>query len=286
MGRLKFTHMKAIKSIFIVLLILPAFIFAQEIKVMSFNIRLDVQSDGENRWDLRKDKVAGLMNYYEADFIGGQEVTHPQLTYLLENLKGYDFVGAGRDDGKTKGEYSPVFYKSNAYDLIQGGTFWLSPTPDSISKGWDAALNRVCSYGLFKHKKSKKMIWVFNTHFDHIGEEARKNSAKLIFEQIKKYNRKNYPVVLMGDLNLKPETEPVRYLKSVMKYARDFSEQAAFGPEATWNAFAFGKIPEGCIDYIFVNDSFRVKKYATITDSFNNRYYSDHFPVMSIIEIK
>ena len=280
--------MKAIKSIFIVLLIMPAFLLAQqEIKVMSFNIRLDVQSDGENRWDLRKDKVAGLMNYYEADFIGGQEVTHPQLTYLLENLKGYDFVGAGRDDGKTKGEYSPVFYKSNAYDLIQGGTFWLSPTPDSISKGWDAALNRVCSYGLFKHKKSKKFIWVFNTHFDHIGEEARKNSAKLIFEQIKKYNKKNYPVVLMGDLNLKPESEPVQFLRSNLKYGRDVSVQPAFGPADTWNGFKFDQVPNGCIDYIFVNDKkLTVKKYATITDSFDKKYYSDHFPVMATLELK
>jgi endonuclease/exonuclease/phosphatase family metal-dependent hydrolase len=275
------------KLLFLYLAFAPLFLLAQkDIKVMSFNIRLDNAGDGENQWNLRKEKVAGLMNFYEADFIGGQEVLHQQLTFLLENLKNYDFVGAGRDDGKTKGEYSPVFYKKDKYKLIKGGTFWLSPTPDSISKGWDAALNRVCSYGLFQDKKSKQFIYVFNTHFDHIGQEARKQSAKLIYEKIRQYNTRNYPVVMMGDLNLKPDTEPVQYLMSMMKYARANSEQAPHGNADTWNAFQFDKKPEGCIDYIFVNDKLKVKKFATITDSFDKKYYSDHFPILSVLEEK
>ncbi len=274
------------KLLFLILAAAPLFLFAQEIKVMSFNIRLDNAGDGENQWNLRKERVAGLMNFYEADFIGGQEVLHQQLTFLQQNLNNYDFVGAGRDDGKTKGEYSPVFYKKDKYKLIKGGTFWLSPTPDSISKGWDAALNRVCSYGLFQNRKTKKFIYVFNTHFDHIGQEARKQSAKLIYDRIQQYNTKNYPVVMMGDLNLKPDTEPVQYLMSVMKYARANSEQTPHGNADTWNAFQFDKKPEGCIDYIFVNDKLKVKKFATITDSFDKKYYSDHFPILAVVEVK
>ena len=156
----------------------------QQIKVMSYNIRLDVASDGENRWDARKDKVAGLMNYYEADFIGGQEVQHHQLQYLLTQLTKYNYIGVGRDDGKEAGEYSCIFYNKEKFTVMQQATFWLSQTPDSVSFGWNAAYRRVCTYGLFQSKKTKQMLWVFNTHFDHIGDTARLESAKLIREQI------------------------------------------------------------------------------------------------------
>src|ERR1700754_3785778 len=131
-----------------------------EIKVMSYNIRLDLKSDGDNWWEKRKDKLAGLVNYYEADFVGLQEVVHNQLLYLKDSLLGYDFIGVGRDDGKEAGEYSCIFYKKDKYTLIQQSTFWLSPTPDVPSKGWDAALNRVSTYGLFRHNKTKKFVWI------------------------------------------------------------------------------------------------------------------------------
>ncbi|HMI78382.1 MAG TPA: endonuclease/exonuclease/phosphatase family protein, partial [Ferruginibacter sp.] len=132
--------MKRKHTIAFIFFIVPLFSFSQqEIKIMSYNIRLDVASDGENRWDLRKDKVAGLMNYYEADFIGAQEVQHHQLKYLLENLNGYSHIGVGRDDGKEKGEYSCIFYNNEKFKVIQQSTFWLSPTPDSVSFGWNAA---------------------------------------------------------------------------------------------------------------------------------------------------
>ena len=185
------------------------FVSAQtEIKVMSYNIRLDVKSDGENQWEKRKDKVAGLMNYYEPDFIGGQEVQHHQLTYLLENLKGYNYIGVGRDDGKEAGEYSCIFYKKDKFNVLQQSTFWLSPTPDTVSKGWDAAIVRVCTYGLFKNKKTKQLFWVFNTHFDHVGKVARLESAKLIIKKMQELNTKNYPIIFSGDFNSRPEAEP------------------------------------------------------------------------------
>ncbi len=261
----------------------------QEIKVMSYNIRLDVASDGENRWDARKDKVAGLMNYYNADFIGAQEVQHHQLQYLLSQLKGYSSIGVGRDDGKEAGEYSCVFYNKDKFELIKSSTFWLSATPDSVSMGWDAACRRVCTYGLFKLKKTGELLWAFNTHFDHMGVTARIESAKLITEKIKALAAdKNYPVVLTGDFNSKPDEAPAKYMAGNFINARRNSRQPAYGPDDTWNAFKFSQKPDGCIDYIFIsnNKNWSVKKFATITDSYDMKYPSDHFPVQATLELK
>ncbi|MBM3416922.1 MAG: endonuclease/exonuclease/phosphatase family protein [Bacteroidetes bacterium] len=274
-------------SLIIYFLAITLFAVSQaEVKVMSYNIRLDVKSDGENQWDKRKDKVAGLMNYYEADFIGGQEVQHHQLQYLLQNLNGYSYIGVGRDDGKEAGEYSCIFFKKNKYGLLQQSTFWLSPTPDTVSKGWDAAIVRICTYGLFKDKKTKQRFWVFNTHFDHIGDTARLKSAKLIIRKIKELNTKNFPVVFTGDFNSKPEDEPSQYMTSQMQNSRSISK-LVYGPADTWNAFKFTEKPNGCIDYIFVSNDNRieVRKFATITDSYDMKYPSDHFPVLATITI-
>ena len=260
---------------------------AQEIKLMSYNIRLDVASDGENRWDARKDKVAGLMNYYEADFIGAQEVQHHQLKYLSENLEGYAYIGVGRDDGKEAGEYSCIFYKKEKFEAVVQSTFWLSPTPDSVSFGWDAVCRRVCTYGLFREKTKNTLFWVFNTHLDHIGQTARLESVKLINRKINQYNFKNSPVILMGDFNSKPGDAPERYTDSLMKNARNASLSPAYGPADTWNAFKFNTKPEGCIDYIFTSPGKKISvlKFATITDSYDMKYPSDHFPVMATIKM-
>jgi len=264
-------------------LLLPA---QTAVKMMSFNIRLDVASDGENRWDARKDKVAGLINYYEPDFAGGQEVQHHQLQYLLNNLQGYGYIGVGRDDGKTDGEYSCIFYKKDKYKLIQQSTFWLSPTPDSVSFGWNAACRRVCTYGLFQSIKTKQYVWVFNTHFDHISAQAREESAKLIVKKMNEVNTKNYPVIVSGDFNSKPTEAPAQYMAANMNNSRTISKLVYGGPD-TWNAFQFTKKPDGCIDYIFVskNPKISVAKFATITDSYDMKYPSDHFPVMATINI-
>ncbi|MBK6938342.1 MAG: endonuclease/exonuclease/phosphatase family protein [Chitinophagaceae bacterium] len=222
------------------------------VKVMSFNIRLDVKSDGDNWWEKRKDKVAALMNYYASDFIGAQEVEHHQLQYLLGELKGYGHIGVGRDDGKTEGEYSCIFFNKEKFKVIQQSTFWLSVTPDSVSRGWDAACNRVCTYGLFQSKKTKKNVWIFNTHLDHMGTTARFESVKLVAQKINELtNSENTPVIITGDFNARPNDEPVKFMLSAFLNSRTISEMPAYGPADTWNGFQFDKVPEGCIDYIF-----------------------------------
>lgn len=280
---------RIVRVLFILLLLEQTNLYAQQpIKVMSYNIRLDVASDGENRWDARKDQVAALMNYYEADFIGGQEVQHHQLQYLLSQLTHYSYIGVGRDDGKEGGEYSCIFYNKEKFDVIQQSTFWLSQTPDSVSFGWNAACRRVCTYGLFRDKKTKMQLWVFNTHFDHLGDTARLESAKLITSKIQELTSTKYPVIIMGDFNSKPEEAPAKYMAQHFKNAREASTEKPYGSADTWNAFAFDKKPNGCIDYIFLShhSGMKVKKFATITDSYDMKYPSDHFPILATIELK
>lgn len=281
--------MKRIRS-----LVLLFFLLAQvrplpaqlNLRIMSYNIRLDVKSDGENQWDKRKDRVAGLMNFYGADFIGGQEVMHHQLQYLLDHLDGYAYIGVGRDDGKQAGEYSCIFYKKDRFELLRQSTFWLSPTPDTVSRGWDAAIVRVCTYGLFRDKKTKQVFWVFNTHFDHIGKQARLESAKLIVQQIRTLNTKGYPVILSGDFNSRPGDEPAVYMMEAMQYTR-LASKLVYGNADTWNAFKFGEKPNGCIDYIFTSRDPRIQvnKFATLTDSYDMKYPSDHFPILADLSI-
>jgi endonuclease/exonuclease/phosphatase family metal-dependent hydrolase len=272
----------------LILLLSVAVCAQQQVKVMSYNIRLDVASDGENRWDARKDKVAALMNYYEADFIGGQEVQHHQLEYLQSQLTKYKYIGVGRDDGKSAGEYSCIFYNNEKFTVIQQSTFWLSQTPDSVSFGWNAACRRVCTYGLFQNRQTKQMLWVFNTHFDHLGDTARIESAKLITQKINLLTRdKKYPVALTGDFNSKPGEAPAIYMNEGFQNARNVSKEKPYGPADTWEGFEFNKKPDGCIDYIFISKDKRwtVKKFATITDSYDMKYPSDHFPILATLEL-
>jgi endonuclease/exonuclease/phosphatase family metal-dependent hydrolase len=261
----------------------------EQVSVMSFNIRLDVQSDGENRWDARKEKVTGLMKFYEPDFIGTQEVMHHQLLFIKQELKNYTHIGIGRDDGKEKGEYSAIFYDSVKFIVKEQATFWLSLTPDTVSKGWGANYNRVCTYGLFQNKKTKRYFWVFNTHFDHQSVLARAESAKLIMTRIAVLNKKKqYPVIFTGDLNAQPTDEPVLHVSSLMNNARSITVEPPYGGVNTWNGFQFTKKPTGCIDYIFVSkgENWQVKKFATLTDSYDMKYPSDHFPVMAVLVLK
>lgn len=272
------------KSLFITAILLFSHLFAaQNLKVMTFNIRLSLDSDKENSWTNRKAEALELINYYHPDFFGVQEALPQQMTDIKNGLTNYNSVGVGRDDGADKGEYSAIFYDTTKLKVLNSGTFWLSETPDKPSKGWDAAYNRICTYALFKIKKSGKKFWAFNVHFDHIGNEARKNSAKLILEKIKNFNTKNLPVVLTGDFNLTEDSEPIKILSKNMNDAYYHSKTKPYGPKGTFTAFDIMKPPKDRIDYIFVKD-FTVLNYRVINDRRENLLYpSDHFPVISEI---
>lgn len=258
----------------------------EQISVMSFNIRYDNEKDGDNRWQLRKERVAAFLAFHEPDFIGAQEVLHRQLTYLDSSLTHHRAIGVGRDDGRTEGEYACILYDERKFVPVRTATFWLSETPDRISRGWDAAINRICTYGLFRSVATGRQCWVLNTHFDHMGPVARRESAKLMLATVDRLKREvDVPVILMGDFNARPEQEPVRILSSGLLNARDVSRDPPHGGPDTWNGFKFAEKPDGWIDHIFVSGRLQVLKYATCTDSYEMRYLSDHFPILARISL-
>ena len=195
-------------------------------------------------------------------------------------------TGVGRDDGKNQGEYSAIFYDKNKLEVVKSGTFWLSETPEKPSKGWDAAYNRVCTYALFKIKKSGKKFMAMNVHFDHIGDLARVNSSKLILEKIKELNPQNLPLTLTGDFNLTDDTEPIRIVSKSLDNVYYNSKKPHYGPIGTFTAFDVNTVPKDRIDYIFVK-GFEVQSNRTINDRRENLLYpSDHFPILAEISFK
>lgn len=263
------------------------FVKAQTLKIMTYNIRLDVESDGENDWTHRKDFFNGQLQFYAPDIFGVQEAKPNQVLDIAAALPQYAYVGIGRE-GVGKGESSNIFYIKDKFKEVQSGTFWLSQTPDSISIGWDAACNRVCTYVLLKNKQSNKLIWVFNTHLDHIGEQARTKGLELILTKIEKLNSNKYPVVLMGDFNSEPETDRIIALKNKMNDSKMISKEKPFGPYGTFNNFKYNEVSKLLIDYIFLSkgDAITVNKYGVLSDAKDLKYPSDHFPVLIEISLK
>ena len=229
------------KNFITLLVVLTSFsVLSQDLKIMSYNIKLDYPKEGKNSWTNRKPFMVNQIKFYEPDVLGVQEAMPNQMKDLDSLLTDYSFVGVGRDDGKDEGEYSAIFYKKNDLEVVKSSTFWLSQTPNKVSMGWDAVCNRVCTYALFQHKKTKETFWVFNTHFDHVGEVARQKSATLILERISTLNTKNYPVLLMGDFNLEPDSKPIQIITSTLDDSKNIAK-LAFGPEGTFNGFHFDK---------------------------------------------
>lgn len=244
---------------------------------MTFNIRYDNPGDGENRWDNRKEELVGLLAYYHPDVFGLQEGLVHQLQYIQDNLKEYRMIGVGRDDGKEKGEFTAIFYDTTKLKLLEQSTFWLSDTVDRVSKGWDAALERICTYGLFQQIEGGKQVYVFNTHYDHIGKLARVNSSKLILKKIDEVNNHNIPIILMGDFNSTPDQEPIRLLQAAL--AGGASEKI-YGPVGTFNGFDRQIFLDNRIDYIFWKN-IKVKTYRHVDDKMKNgNCVSDHLPVV------
>ena len=254
---------------------------AQTIDVISYNIRYDNPDDAPNNWDNRKEFLISQLNFYNPDVFGIQEGLIHQVKEIDEGLKDYTYFGVGRDYGDERGEHTAIFYNTKRIKLLDESTFWLSTTPEKPSKGWDAALPRTCTYGIFQNKSDGTKFMVFNTHFDHVGVKAREESSKLILMKIKELNREHYPVALIGDFNLESDSSGVQVILGDMADTHIAAGQNAFGPRGTFNGFEFNKPVERRIDYIFISNKFQVLKSAILSDSKDCRYPSDHLPVFA-----
>jgi endonuclease/exonuclease/phosphatase family metal-dependent hydrolase len=275
------------KLIFLILIVIPAALFPQQMNVITFNIRYNTPNDGVNAWPNRIEMVTGLLKFHEADLFGMQEALYEQILDVQKNMPGFEWFGVGRDDGEKGGEFSPIFFNKSKFILIENGTFWLSETPEKPSKGWDAALNRVVTWGKFKSKVTGKIFYYYNTHFDHRGDEARKKSADLITSKIREMaGSAGYPVILTGDFNLTPEAQGIANIKKYLRDSRDITITPPYGPTGTFNSFDWNAPMKDRIDFVFVNDMVEVLKYGVLTDSKDMRWPSDHLPVLARVQLK
>lgn len=265
------------------------------LNVMSFNIRYPNPGDGIHYWDNRRPLVASILHYYEVDLLGVQEAHLRQLNEIVADIPEFDWFGVCRTDGSTNpnpdNEFSAILYRKDRFERLDGNTFWLSETPDVIaSTGWDAALPRIVTWAKFKDRKTSKIFFHFNTHFDHMGVQARNESAKLILEKIQKIAG-DMPVVLTGDFNCSDTDPPYLTLTDekcsyYFKDALHVSESPHHGPMSTFagNFEASGLIDHR-IDFIFVRNNVRVFKHAILSDSWNGNLASDHLPVIARVAI-
>lgn len=264
----------------------------EKIKVMTFNVRCVVESDGLNQWKNRKDYAADLVKFYSPDIWGAQEATHQQMTDLQERLPEYGYIGVGRDDGKTKGEYSPIFYRKDRFEPMENGYFWLAEkermyTPGVL--GWDAAYPRIATWCIFRDKQTGEKFFFINTHLDHESQKARHGGAELLLEQTEKLSQ-GLPAIMTGDFNAVPSDEPIQVITNTAD-SRSFVHtrtiaKLVYGPE--WSFHDFGRIPfeqRQWLDYIFVKGGWKVDYNASLTDYKGDLFPSDHCPVMAQLEL-
>lgn len=258
---------------------------APELNVMTFNMRYDNPEDGENNWRFRRERVARAIEMNRADVFGAQELLLNQLNDLKGLLPGYAEVGVGREDGAGAGEFNPVFYRTDRFELLDWGTFWLSETPEKAgSKGWDGACERLATWTVLRDRDGREIFFI-NTHLDHVGETARREGVSLLLERIALLSA-GRPVVLTGDFNAEPESEVIAHVveSGLLHHTRDVAAERQ-GPY--WSFSDFGKIPEAertLIDYIFVNDGFETLLHAVLPDTLDGGHVSDHAPVMAKLQ--
>src|SRR5687768_8888542 len=263
---------------------------ALPLRVMTFNLRYDTPSDGANAWPHRRDWVAALIRFHAPDALGVQEALVHMLTDLDARLPGFARVGVGRADGRAGGEFSAILYRSDRLELLDSGTFWLSPTPEVAgSKGWDAAIERIATWARFRDRRTRCRHVHLNTHFDHVGEQARQESARLIRHRIAALAG-DLAIIVTGDLNADPQSAPYRIFtrdtiagaSAPLRDAFDASSGGHYGPTSTWTAFKAIE-PGRRIDYVLVSTHIPVLMHGILSDSWDGRFPSDHLPVLAAI---
>ncbi len=251
---------------------------SENLKVMSYNIRLGSAKDGTNSWALRYTATEEMLKDQKPDVFGVQEALEYQVHYI-EDMCGYESVGVGREDGKKEGEHMSIFWNKKTISMLKWGTFWLSETPQKPSKGWDAACFRTATWALMKDKRTGKKFYFVNTHLDHEGKEAQKNGLKLIVEKIAEMNPEGLPMVLTGDFNIEPSNPALADLDARMQSTRKIAEKT--DDLTTYNGWGKSSM---MIDYIYVSGFSSCPEYQTVTKRYADRkFISDHYPICATL---
>ena len=256
-------------------LLFAAFAVSQlsaQMLVGSYNIRLKVSSDSVkgNVWGKRCQVMCDQLNFMSPDIFGTQEVLHVQLLDMLDRLDGYDYIGVGRDDGNTGGEYAAIFYKTDRLRLLDYGNFWLNETPDRPGLGWDAACIRICTWGKFASQTATddEAFYFFNLHMDHVGVVARREAAKLIVSKVSEIAQ-GAPVIVTGDFNVDQNDEIYSiFTQSALLKDSYLASRIRFAENGTFNSFDTDLYTDSRIDHIFVSPSISVDAYGILTNSY------------------
>ena len=261
---------------------------SDEIKVMSFNVRTKTDGDTEHKaWDNRKDACVALIKDQMPSVIGFQEADYTsQWKYIKDQLsKDYAGYGVNRDDGKESGsgETMGILYNKSTVKKLDGGTFWLSETPNIPSKGFGANYKRNATWGLFEHKPSGIKFYYINTHLDHQVAEAQIEGMNLISKHFDEY-RESHPVFLTGDLNIKADNVALDVIESYMNNAREAAPEGLTDFNTTYNGYVTTK--NSIIDHIYCSNYLKVVEYHTINEDYGVPFVSDHYPIYAIIKLQ
>ncbi len=286
---------------------------AQELNVGSFNIRQNNRGDykSNNGWAQRRDVLCDMINFEAFEIFGVQEAKPEQLRDMVARMPDYKYIGVGRDDGKTKGEHSAIFYRKGDFKVIDHGTFWLSETPDEVSYGWGAKHRRICTWGLFVDKKSKTKFYFLNLHMDHRVKAAQENGAKLVLDFVKTKCKKGVNVIVTGDFNVTQESAVYDiFAKSGIFHDTYDVAKYRFAPTGTFNGFNPNRYTTHRIDHIFVSKGTKVSRYGVLTyhyfrdmnaelqemetaapkdikgENRDSKCISDHYPIQAWVTLK
>ena len=250
-----------------------------EVRIVSYNVRAAGLDEDVDSWENRRATVIGAIRLHRPATVGLQEVVPEQYDDFRESLPAYEWIGEGRQ-GSESNEATPIGYRTDRFDLEEGGTFWLSETPDEPGKGWDADCPRVATWAHLRDPETGAELIHVNTHLDHKGEEARRESANLL---LSRFGDRDVPLAFTGDFNCTADSEPLRRLTdadSPLVHAADVSETPHHGPETTFTTFD-SLMSAGRIDHVFVSEGIRVTGHATATDMRpDGRFPSDHLPLV------
>jgi len=258
-----------------------------KLRLYTNNIRYDNRNIGqdEHYWEERQPLVSESIRFHTqsgASVVCLQEVLYNQLNDILGNLNGHSdakiwgYYGIGREDGKTKGEFSPIFFKNADWELVSSKTYWLSQTPDKPSIGWDAVLERIVTEVILKSKDTGKKVKVLNTHFDHRGVTARRELVKLIMSKMELGPE---PAFLCGDFNTQPTDEPYQILKD-SGFTDSRIQGEIYGYNTTFSGFNHNHEDNTIIDYIWAGNGTNWQSYGVVPNYFDI-YMSDHRPVIA-----